>query len=98
VKKTHRLIVADTSWRSFGIASEVISRVTQNCFEYLHSAPRLIASPDVPSPVSSPLEKLFYLGAEEIANAALELVRGKAAAGAAEKSQKRIDEDFYGPF
>jgi acetoin:2,6-dichlorophenolindophenol oxidoreductase subunit beta len=98
VKKTHRLIVADTSWRSFGIASEVISRVTQNCFEYLHSAPRLIASPDVPSPVSSPLEKLFYPGAEEITAAALELVRGKAAAGAAEKSDKLIDEDFHGPF
>jgi pyruvate dehydrogenase E1 component beta subunit len=98
VKKTHRLIVADTSWQSFGVGAEVISRVTRNVFEHLHSPPRLIASPDVPSPVSSPLEKLFYPGAEEIAADALELIRGKAAPGAAEKSCKRIDEDFHGPF
>lgn len=98
VKKTHRLIVADTSWQSFGIASEVVSRVSRNVFEYLKAPPRIVASPDVPSPVSTPLERLFYPSAAEIATAAIETVKGRAMVGRAEASGKPIDEEFYGPF
>lgn len=97
VKKTHRLIVADTSWQSFGIASEVVSRVSRNVFEYLKAPPRVIASPDVPSPVSFPLERLFYPGAEDITAAVSAMVKAVEPKEVGAVSRP-IDEEFHGPF
>jgi pyruvate/2-oxoglutarate/acetoin dehydrogenase E1 component len=97
VKKTRRLIVADTSWQSFGIASEVVSRVSRSVFEYLKIPPQIVASPDVPSPVSFPLERLFYPGAEEIFSAAAAMVKAVITQGKTAVN-KPIDEEFHGPF
>jgi len=97
VRKTHRLIVADTSWQSFGIASEVVSRVTRNVFEYLKAPPHIVASPDVPSPVSFPLERLFYPGAGEIA-ATVRAILSATEVYQTAAVNKPIDEEFHGPF
>ena len=100
VRRTHRLVVADTSWRSGGIGSEIIARVVDNVFSHLEAPARCVASPDVPAPVSSTLERLFYPGVDEIAAAATEIVRGKVAPSLAQAKRptKPLDEDFHGPF
>lgn len=97
VRRTHRLIVADTAWRSFGVGSEIIARVAGNVFQYLKAPARCVASPDVPSPVCSTLERLFYPGAEEIVSATIEVVNGKTTVRAS-RPFKILDEDFHGPF
>ncbi len=98
VRRTHRLVVADTDWRSGGIGSEIIARVVANAFSYLEAPARCIASPDVPSPVCSTLERLFYPGADEIVSTVVEVVSGKPALAPASRSAKPLDEDFRGPF
>jgi len=99
VRRTGRLVVADTSWQSFGVASEVISRVTTKLFGCLKAPPQLVASPDVPSPTSFALERLFYPGPDEITVKVLETVKGKVEPCAVPgKSTRPIDEDFRGPF
>jgi pyruvate dehydrogenase E1 component beta subunit len=99
VRRTGRLIVADTSWQSFGVGSEIISRVTTKIFSCLKAAPRLVASPDAPSPTSFALERLFYPGPDEITVAVLETIKGKpVSCPSPGKSGRPIDEDFRGPF
>jgi pyruvate/2-oxoglutarate/acetoin dehydrogenase E1 component len=71
VKKTGRLIVADTSWELCGVSSEIAALVAEKGFSYLKAAVRRIAVANCPAPVSQPLEKAFYPTASTIAKAAM---------------------------
>ena len=66
VQKTGRLVVADTGFQTCSIASEVIARMTVDCFSSLKSAPQRIAMPDVPEPTSFGLTKDFHADAGDI--------------------------------
>lgn len=67
VKKTGRLIVADTGWTSCGFAGEIVARVSEKAFSSLKCAPRRIALPDAPTPTSPKLTETFYPRAVDIA-------------------------------
>ena len=67
VRRTGRLLALDASWRSFGCAAEIVAAVTEQAFGALKAAPTRVALPDVPTPCSPALEKLFYPGPEAIA-------------------------------
>lgn len=69
VKKTGRLIALDGDWKACGIAGEVVSSVTENCFNDLKSAPKRITWPDMPAPTSVALESKFYPSIEDICSA-----------------------------
>ena len=60
VRKTGRLVVADTSWHSYGVAAEIVATVAERCLQDLRSAPERVASPDCPSPTSRWLAAEFY--------------------------------------
>ncbi len=60
VKKTGRMVIADTGWKSFGASSEISALVFENLFKYLKEAPVRVALPDIPAPASSILEEVFY--------------------------------------
>lgn len=62
VRKSGRVVVADTSWRSFGISAEVIAVVTEEAFTDLKAAPRRVAMPDHPVPTSWSLARHHYPG------------------------------------
>lgn len=66
VKKTGRLIVADTGWKTGGITAEISAMVAEKAFRSLRAPIRRIASPDVPTPSSHILEEVFYKGAKDI--------------------------------
>jgi pyruvate/2-oxoglutarate/acetoin dehydrogenase E1 component len=67
VRKTGRLIVADTSWEMCGFASEVAALAAEQAFEDLKAPVRRIAPADCPAPVSHPLEDAFYPKASTLA-------------------------------
>lgn len=69
VKKTGRLVVADTGWKEFGIGAEVIARVVEEAFHALKAPAIRVALPDVPTPSSPVLEKAFYPGQKHITEA-----------------------------
>lgn len=77
IKKTGKLIVADTGYTSNGIASELIAQVSEQNFLYLSSAPVRIASPDYPVPTSDFVAAGYYPEAAKIAVACLNIL-GKA--------------------
>ncbi len=69
VEKTGRLVIADASWKTCGIAAEITTLVVENIFDKLKSPIRRITLPDVPAPASSALEKIYYPNADEITKA-----------------------------
>lgn len=66
VKKTGRLLVLDTGHSNLSVASEIVARISMNLFDFLKTAPKRIALPDVPTPTSFALTKNFYPGSKEI--------------------------------
>jgi len=60
VCKTGRLVVADVTWQTCGLAAEVVALVTEHAFDCLKTAVRRVTIPDCPAPASAALEKAFY--------------------------------------
>lgn len=69
VKKTGRLVIADTGWITGGAAAEISARAAGSVFKYLKAPVLRVCCPDCPTPASPVLEKNFYPGAREIASA-----------------------------
>lgn len=61
VRKTGRLVVADTGWLTAGFCTEVITRVVEKAFKYIKSPPKRLALLDCPTPTSPALAKYFYI-------------------------------------
>ena len=74
VRKTGRLIVADTAFRTGSIAGELISQVAEQAFDALIAPPIRIASPDYPTPTSPFMAEHYYPNPQMIANAAIDLI------------------------
>ncbi len=67
VVNTRNLIVADTAWKTGGIAGEIIAQVVELGFNVLDQAPLRICSPDHPVPTSHHMADGYYQDAEQIA-------------------------------
>jgi len=75
VKKTGRLLVIDTGWKSFGASAEILALVAEEAYYFLKTAPRRIALPDVPAPATPYLLKHYYPTANDIMVSALEMMK-----------------------
>jgi len=71
VKKTGRMVAADTDWKMCGFASELVALASEQAFSDLKSAPIRITPPDYPLPTAPALSENYYPGAGEIAAAAM---------------------------
>jgi pyruvate dehydrogenase E1 component beta subunit len=60
VKKTGRLVVADASWKTCGLAGEIAALVMEDLYSFLKAPVLRVTLPDVPAPASSALEKAYY--------------------------------------
>ena len=60
ISKTGHLVIADGTWKTGGIASEICSIVASEGFEHLRSAIKTITLPDLPAPASKVLEDNYY--------------------------------------
>ena len=102
VRKTGRLLALDSGPESGSIAGEVIARVSSNCFDALKQAPRRLTLPDIPTPTSLALTKVFYKRAEDIADVVGGML-GKDLDTSALQIQRKFLHDvpgdwFKGPF
>ncbi len=69
VRKTGRLVVVDTGWRTCGAAAEITARVAEAAFDSLKSPVIRVTLPDAPAPMSRELERVYYRTAEHIQEA-----------------------------
>lgn len=70
VRKTGRLIVMDTGWKSVSFSAEVLARVAEEALPELKSPPKRIALPDAPTPATPALANHYYPRAVHLVAAA----------------------------
>ncbi len=66
VKKTGRLLVMDSSWKDFGVASQVTAIVAEKGHGNLKGAIRRMGLPDIPSPSTPALSRDYYPQSKDI--------------------------------
>ena len=74
VKKTGRLVVADSGWYTCGASAEIAATISSEAFDYLRAPVQRVALPDAPAPTSQSQEKAYYKNAGDIARAVHGLV------------------------
>lgn len=68
LKKTHRAVYAEESWRSYGIGAEIAATLTEEAFDELDAPIGRVAGVEVPMPYSKPLERLAMISPADIVN------------------------------
>ncbi len=74
VRKTHRLLVVDEDYKSFGFSGEIAAIAAEDALEYLDAPVRRLATPDVPIPYSRPLEQFVLPSSQRIAETVRSMV------------------------
>ena len=77
VKKTGAVLVVEDCWQYSGIASEIITLVNENCFDYLDCQPARVSLKDVPLPYSPVLERESLIKPADIVDKALSMLNRK---------------------
>jgi len=66
VARTGRLIVADAGWQTAGVAAEIIAAVACEIFDALKAPAVRVCLPDLPAPMSRPIETAYYVDANAL--------------------------------
>ncbi len=66
IKKTKKVIIVDTSWKEFGVASEISRLICENIPDLLKKPVVSICNQSTPCPTSKSLENYFYPSVQEI--------------------------------
>lgn len=74
VKKTGRLLIADTGWKTGGVGAEIATLVAEKGFDNLKAPVKRVATLDIPTPASYALEAKFYPGKADIVTACQEML------------------------
>jgi pyruvate/2-oxoglutarate/acetoin dehydrogenase E1 component len=74
VEKTGRAIVVCEDAKTAGVSAEVMARVMEECFDFLHAPVRRVAAADTPVPCADNLERAALPDAQKIVDAAVELM------------------------
>ena len=102
VRRTGRLVVADTGNVRFGITAEIVSMVSERALSSLKAPPRRVASPDYPTPSGPSLADDYYPRAPHIAAAVLDLLNRQVDPRLFDHpTDRRLDQPdntFAGPF
>lgn len=99
VKKTGKLIIADTSWQAYGVAAEVSRIVCESDPGMLKAPVVSLGMQPAPCPTSKHLEDLFYPDDFMFTEKIIELVKGKNhGQKLPERSLNETYKKFKGPF
>lgn len=73
IKKTNRAVVVEEGWKSFGVGSEVVSRIYEEAFDYVDAPIIRIAQKEVPLPYNQALEQMALPQVADIIKAVKEV-------------------------
>lgn len=76
VQKTHRALVVDEGYRSFGVTAEIAAQIAEKAFDYLDAPVKRYAAMDVPVPFSPTLEDVTIPNTQGVVDLVHELVEG----------------------
>ncbi len=67
-------MVVEEGWKSFGIGSEIASRIYEECFDYIDAPIKRVAQDEVPLPYNRTLEQAALPQAEDVIVAVKEVL------------------------
>ncbi|UCH60421.1 MAG: alpha-ketoacid dehydrogenase subunit beta [Anaerolineales bacterium] len=73
-KKTNRAVIVEEGWRSYGVGSEVASRIYEEAFDYADAPIKRVAQKEVPLPYNRTLEQMALPQVEDVINAVKEVL------------------------
>jgi len=101
VKKTGKLLVADTSWKAYGVCAEVCRIVCEHSPASLKAPAVTLGMQPAPCPTAKSLEDMYYPNLRDLTDAIAKLVSGKGDHGIPlpdEHSMADVYKRFKGPF
>ncbi len=73
-KKTNRAVIVEEGWRSYGVGSEVASRIYEEAFDYVDAPIKRVAQKEVPLPYNRDLEQMALPQVEDVVKAVKEVL------------------------
>jgi pyruvate dehydrogenase E1 component beta subunit len=98
VRKTGRLVMADTGWATAGISAEILALACESAFDALKAAPVRLTLPDCPIPSTPGLANECYPHANDIATQACRMLGKGFNPRPLPKPLDIPDASFTGPF
>jgi len=74
VSKTHRVLSVEEGWPQHGVGAEIISMVTEDCFDQLDAPPERITGVEVPMPYTATLEAAALPTIDDVVRVAKRMV------------------------
>ncbi len=74
-RKTNRAIVVEEGWKSYGVGSEVVSRMFEQAFDYIDAPILRVAQKEVPLPYNRTLEQAALPQVTDIVDAVKEVLK-----------------------
>ncbi len=75
-KKTNRAVIVEEGWKSYGVGSEVATRIYEEAFDYVDAPIKRVAQKEVPLPYNRTLEQMALPQVEDVINAVKEVLNG----------------------
>ena len=101
VKKTGKLLIADTSWKGYGVCAEICRLICETDPSSLKSPVSTLGMAPVPCPTAKSLENIFYPNLGIMVDTVANLVTGRKDHGIPlpdEQSMRDVYKEFKGPF
>lgn len=73
-KKTNRAVIVEEGWKSYGVGSEVATRIYETAFDYVDAPIKRVAQKEVPLPYNRTLEAMALPQVEDIVKAVREVL------------------------
>lgn len=73
-KKTNRAVVVEEGWKSYGVGSEITSRIYEEAFDYVDAPVKRVAQQEVPLPYNRQLEQQMMPQVGDIIKAVKEVL------------------------
>jgi pyruvate dehydrogenase E1 component beta subunit len=74
-KKTNRAVVVEEGWKSYGVGSEIVSRIYEEAFDYVDAPIIRVAQKEVPLPYNRTLEQAALPQVPDIVAAVKEVLK-----------------------
>jgi pyruvate dehydrogenase E1 component beta subunit len=73
-RKTHRAVIVEEGWKSFGIGAEISSRIYEEAFDEIDAPIKRVAQKEVPLPYNRALEQSALPQVEDVIRAVKEVL------------------------